>query len=96
MLTLPACPAAAFEAALSRIGPVTRFLSPVAVVFAGLLVLPSPAGAPPGPSVDVVKVQGAIDPSLAAYVRGTLRAAEAEGADYIGFGPLFASFCASG
>jgi membrane-bound serine protease (ClpP class) len=61
---------------------VKRILS-VAAVLAGFLLLPSPAGASGGPSVDVVKVQGAIDPSLAAYVRGTLRAAQADGAPVI-------------
>lgn len=50
---------------------------------AGLLALPGAAAQPSIPVVDVAKVQGVIDGSLAGFVRDTLRAAEASGATLI-------------
>ena len=35
------------------------------------------------PSVDVVKVQGVVDPALSAYVRGTIESAEEAGATVV-------------
>jgi membrane-bound serine protease (ClpP class) len=63
---------------------VLRFFGVFAFV-AGLVVLPRAAGAPSPatPVVDVVKVRGVIDGSVAGYVRETLRAAEASGATLI-------------
>src|SRR5205814_931997 len=44
---------------------------------------PSSDAASSAPSVDVVKVQGIIDPSLAGYVRGTIADAETAGSTVI-------------
>src|SRR4029450_5284880 len=65
-------------------GPVRRTLVP--------LLLPLPvalagearaASGSPEAGVDVVKVQGVIDPSLASYIRGSIRAAERSGATVV-------------
>jgi membrane-bound serine protease (ClpP class) len=57
----------------------------LAALAATVLALSAPtAGAQdPPPSVDLVKVQGVIDPALAAYVRGTIEGAEKAGATVI-------------
>ena len=54
----------------------------------GLTVaVPATGGAttvdPPSPSVDLIKVQGLIDPALAGYVRGTIESSERLGATVI-------------
>lgn len=54
-------------------------------MLAAALLSSAPAGAatPPAFSVDVVKVQGVVDPALAAYVRGTIAEAERAGATVV-------------
>ena len=52
-------------------------LLPVALTGVGV------ARAAPGASVDLVKVQGVVDPALASYVRGSIRSAERAGATVI-------------
>lgn len=55
----------------------------VAAVAAFLAAAPAPASAAPPASVDIVKVQGVIDPALAGYVRGTIEHAQQTGATVI-------------
>jgi membrane-bound serine protease (ClpP class) len=62
---------------------VRRALLAPSIVVVVLLGLASPVSAASEASVDVVKVQGVIDPSLASYVRGSIRAAERAGATVI-------------
>ncbi len=65
----------------------TRALAAGVLLSAGLLSLAAPTGAEPPAvpvaRVDVVKVQGVIDPALAAYVRGTIQEAQRFGATVI-------------
>jgi membrane-bound serine protease (ClpP class) len=55
----------------------------LSIVIPAALCVAGPASAAPQASVDVVKIQGVIDPSLASYVRGSIREAERAGSTVI-------------
>jgi membrane-bound serine protease (ClpP class) len=65
-------------------GSVRRSLLLLILLLPILLAAEARAASPsPEAGVDVVKVQGVIDPSLASYIRGSIRAAERSGATVV-------------
>jgi membrane-bound serine protease (ClpP class) len=65
-------------------GRPARAAAALLVAAAALLcAAPAPASAAAGATVDIVKVQGVIDPALAGYVRGTIDEAERNGSTVI-------------
>jgi membrane-bound serine protease (ClpP class) len=62
---------------------VKRALAACSLVLSALVVWSAAPAWPSTPSVDVVKVQGVIDPALSSFVQGSIESAEREGATVV-------------